>query len=68
MIKVIISEFDTLLVVTFWLRCFQSCVWVLMKSMASKKRSLIEFEYAGYSLGIGEFFGYYTKFQILLVF
>ena len=28
-VNVIISEFVTLLVVPFWLRCFQSCVRVL---------------------------------------
>ena len=45
MINVSISEFVTLLVVTFWLRCLQSCVWVLNEKYTSKKRSLIESEY-----------------------
>ena len=42
MVNVSVSEFVTLLVVTFWLRCFQSCVLVLNEECGIKERKLAE--------------------------
>ena len=42
MINVSISEFVTLLVVPLWLRCFQSCVWVLNEKCGIKEKKLAQ--------------------------
>ena len=40
MVNVSISEFVMLLVVPFWLRCFQSCVWVLNSKVWHQKKEV----------------------------
>ena len=42
MINVSISEFVTLVVVPFWLRCFQPCVWVLNEKCGIKEKKLAQ--------------------------